>query len=106
MIIQNVAIQIVFKMADMCYFFESCKNTRDPLTDATAKRIRNIIESSKVCDDDLHISLQEQLDSDENFKIKCHRNCVSSYTSPDHIARRKCKLSVPAERSQSEPPLT
>ena len=56
------------------------------------RRIRSIIEASKLREDGIHIYLEKELEANSNLTIKCHRNCVSTYTSKYHIKRHLKKL--------------
>ena len=49
--------------------------------------ISTIIKSSQKRQDDLHIELERRLIENKHLTIKCHRGCVSSYTSKSHILR-------------------
>ena len=83
-------------------FFDCGK--KDPPQKAGPERIRTIIKSSKQRNDDLHISLSEQLDANAELQIPCHRTCVSTYTSKTHINRHNKRTSTSS--LQSEPPTT
>ena len=75
-------------MMDEC-FFKPCggDDANQPLTSAGPKRVRTIIRCSKARKDRLHVDLERRLQSDENTEIKCHKNCVSSYTLHSHVQR-------------------
>ena len=64
---------------DVCFF--NCSNTNRKLITSGSKRIENIVESSKRRGDGLHITLTGRQ------TIGCHKSCVSSYTSEQHITR-------------------
>ena len=49
----------------------------------------NIIWCSKIYGDEKHFELQETLDKNNEFTLKCHKSCVSSYTSKTHTERHK-----------------
>jgi len=67
-------------------------------------------DSSKQTGDGLHLELEVQLEQNPELTVNCHRSCVSSYVSTEHIARyrNKCYLSEgsdrgnPAQRRRSE----
>ena len=71
--------------------------------------MQTIIRCSKARHDGLHLDLERQLQSDIDINIKCHKNCVSSYTSNSHIQRHlkrthvqsnPCESTVPTKRSR------
>ena len=64
-------------------FFE-CAKMGTPLVDLTNVRKRKIISSSKKRRDDLHVRRKLELGKEN---IKCHRACVSTYTSKTHVSR-------------------
>ena len=57
------------------------------LVTAHKRRIINIISCSKYRKDLLYIELEESLESNRDFSVKCHSSCVSTYTSKDHLKR-------------------
>ena len=61
--------------------------TAGKLVAAKGARIEKMIESSHRRGDNVHISLQRQYDLDKDMVITCHHNCVSTYTSKEHIQR-------------------
>ena len=50
-------------------------------------RIISIINASKLYDDELHITLQQQLSENEQLSVYYHKNCVSRYTSSSNTAK-------------------
>ena len=76
---------------DECFFDWKfhCRAKTEELKDAGFKRIENIIKCSIVYGDGKHYCLQEKLDADKDFTIKCHRCCVSTYTSSVQTERHK-----------------
>lgn len=62
-----------------------------------------IINASKDRDDTLHKELERNLQVNPDMKLKCHKTCVSSYTSVHHIKRSR-KRHGQSGRSISEPP--
>ncbi len=85
-------------MASKC-FFVSCNKSHEVLITAGPKRIQTIIKCSKHRGEELHQHFEEELKCYPELTIKCHKSCVSSYTSNHHIARTSthqpnlCKLS-------------
>ena len=73
---------------DEC-FFKPCgeEQARKPVSDVGFRRIQSIIEASKLREDGIHINLEKELEANSKLTIKCHRNCVSTYTSKYHIKR-------------------
>ena len=59
------------------------------LVTATGACIEKIIESSRQRGDDIHVSLQRQYEANKDMTITCHHNCVSMYTSSEHILSEK-----------------
>ena len=57
------------------------------LVTAHKTRIINIISCSRQRKDLLHIELEESLENNKDFSVKCHSSCVSSYTSRFHLKR-------------------
>ncbi len=86
--------------SEQCYFklhvIEgfSCNSSESKLITSTKLRLENIIASSKKREDGLHIDLEKCFHLSENFSICYHKSCVSSYTSPQHIERRKRKIKL------------
>ena len=66
---------------DEC-FFKPCREeqARKPVSDVGFRRIQSIIEASKLREDGIHINLEKELEANSKLTIKCHRNCVSTYT--------------------------
>ncbi len=75
-------------------FFRPCGEDQatKPVTDAGSRRIKSISEASKLHEDGIHISLEQELEANEKLTIKCHRDCVSTYTSKCHIRRQLKRL--------------
>ena len=57
------------------------------LVTAHKTRLINIILCSRQRKDLLHIELEESLENNKDFSVKCHSSCVSSYTSRFHLKR-------------------
>lgn len=66
----------------------NCDNSED-LREVGPTRIETIIKYSKEYEDGAHTELEAKLKYDSSLKLKCHRNCVSSYTSAEHLKRHK-----------------
>ena len=66
-----------------------CQHKKEPFIAAKAVRITNIIRCSKLYGDDKHFELQNALDKNTEITLKCHKSCVSSYTSKSHTERHK-----------------
>jgi hypothetical protein len=78
-------------MEEECYFawkFQ-CKDskTREPLVNAKAKRIENIIRCSKLYQDNIHEKLQFQFDNDKDLNLRVHRSCADKYVHPRVVDR-------------------
>jgi hypothetical protein len=73
------------------------------LASAGVDHINTIIQSSRKRGDELHVELERLLSEDDNLTIRCHRNCVSSYTSSSHISRHLKRQGKSSARSSSEP---
>jgi len=58
--------------------FDKCSKEED-LSSAGKKRIESIIKASIDRGDELPTDLKSAIDNDDNFKILCHRFCVSTY---------------------------
>jgi hypothetical protein len=72
------------------------------LTTAGPQRVLSIIAASKARRDNIHLTLETELDQNPALTIQCHRDCVTTYTSKHHIKRKQAGVSH--ERSHSEPP--
>ena len=87
-------------MSSECFFKPLswlCKsNDNKTLLNAGHTRIKKIIECSKIRGDSIHEELENTL-KDESYTIKCHKNCVSTYTSKSHLKRH-----APESGNQSE----
>ena len=55
---------------------------------AHEKRIKTIIEFSKLRQDNLHVELENAIDNDKDFTVKRHSRCVSTYTSKQKLKRK------------------
>jgi len=72
-----------------------CTSKRETLIESGHTRIQNIIRCSKVYGDSNLYFLEEKLANDSTLIIKCHKSCVSIYTSKTTTDRHKRKHSEP-----------
>ena len=91
---------------DEC-FFRPCgqSEANNALTSAGPERVQTIIRCSKARHDGLHLDSERQLQSDIDINIKCHKNCVSSYTSNSHIQRHLKRTHVQSNPCESTFPI-
>ena len=78
---------------DECFFkwkYNCDKETE--VKEVGPPRIASIIKYSKQYGDEIHIELEKDLKENAELTLKCHRNCVSTYTSNQHLKRHKCKV--------------
>ena len=75
-----------------CIF--KCDKTEELTSICGPKRIRTIICASKRRKDNFHSELESKLHENPELTVSCHRSCVSSYTSAQHIARCARKQSL------------
>ncbi len=73
---------------DEC-FFKLCGDDQSTksVSEVSTRRIKSIIEASKLREDNIHISLEQELTANNKFSIMCQRDCVFTYTSKCHIKR-------------------
>ncbi|EDO50031.1 predicted protein [Nematostella vectensis] len=77
-------------MANKCFFdWKFHCDGKGVLGKAGPARIESIIKFSKDYNDDIHVTLAEQLKRNSLLTIQCHRDCVSTYTSKQHLDRHK-----------------
>ena len=77
---------IYFQITTMeCLFFQvdSCRHPIQPLSVGTETRMSSIIDASKIRNDGLHLTIEQNCSS----AVHCHKNCVSTYTSKCHMKR-------------------
>lgn len=76
-------------MAEECFFkFKfQCDGRQEKLTESGLNRIENIIKCSKIYHDGVDKSLENSLRENHDLTIKCHKSCVSTYTSTTQIQR-------------------
>ena len=83
--------------------FPQCEKKED-LSTIGSQRIASIIAASKARGDSVHLSLEKDLQENQDLQIQCHRTCVSTYTSKHHISRAMKRCGITQERSHSAPP--
>ena len=81
-------------MDNECFFKWKFNCSNSDLREVGPARIETIIKYSKEYEDGAHTELEAKLKDDSNLKLKCHRNCVSSYTSAEHVKRHKKRSGV------------
>ena len=81
-----------------CLFFQvdSCCHPIQPLYVGTETRMSSIIDASKIRNDGLHLTIEQNCSSAVHY----HKNCVSTYTSKCHMKR----MSHTIARSNSPQP--
>lgn len=84
-----------------CFFeqFQKCNTLNKPLIICRTARIKNVIACSKLRGDNIAELLENELATNTEYIIQCHKSCVSTYTSKHHIKRQA--TSAPSEK-QSE----
>ena len=85
---------VMDQSGESCYF-EPCPASQDgkSLSKSRAQRIRSIIKASKeVHRDGRHEYLERLLENDKEAFISCHRSCVSTYVSTEHLNRPSKRL--------------
>ena len=77
-------------MENQCYFKwkYNCVD-KGELTKAGPARIESVIRFSKEYKDNVHVDLVDRLEKNPELTIECHRSCVSTYTSQQHLSRHK-----------------
>ena len=78
-------VDVDYKMEEECYF-QPCHSSK-PLINARSDRIRTIIRASKARQDGKAADLKPRSEAEEQLVIRCHKNCVSSYTSKTNVQR-------------------
>ena len=91
-------------MSEPGCIFPNCTQNKD-LTTAGPQRITTIIAASKARGDSIHLTLESELDKNPDLTVQCHRDCVTTYTSKQHISRAAKKRGISHERSHSVPPV-
>lgn len=69
---------------DKCIF--NCESN-GILYEVSEDRLTTILEASKQRKDLLNIAIEKKITDCPDGELKCHRNCVSTYTSKHHIFR-------------------
>ncbi len=90
--------------ATVC-IFPNCTQGDSCLISSGPQRIRTIIAASKSRGDTLHLTLENELDNNPDLNIKCHKSCVTTYTSKQHISRSNKRHGRMEERCHSAPPI-
>ena len=87
---------------DSCFF--QCGKSSQPLITSGPARIKAILKASKQRADDRDTinALQQNFDRNPSLTICCHKNCVSEYTSKQHI--RRCRSNEGRISSSEQPP--
>ena len=64
---------------DECFLFFrfNCGGKKEKLSKAGSDRIKSMIDSSKVYDDEKHVELQQILNTSQNPAVWVHWNCVN-----------------------------
>ena len=57
----------------------------------------------KIYGDNIHSTLQDELNKNSTFTIQCHRNCVSNYTSSERIERHIKRQGKDTDLSSNQP---
>ena len=69
-------------------------------------RIQSVIRFSIESKDNVHVDLVDRLGKNSKLTIKCHRNCVSTYTSQQRLSRNKkregCRPVFQQTKSENE----
>ena len=102
--IQNYHILNIISSCHHVILYFGCSKSENLIVSGE-RRIQSIIAASKARGDNLHVhyNLKSALQADSGLTIHCHKSCVSSYTSKDHISRLLKKRGI-QKRSSSEPP--
>ena len=97
--VKFIGFFIYFQITTMkCLFVQvdSCRHPIQPLSVGTETRMSSIIDASKIRNDGLHLTIEQNCSS----AVYYHKNCVSAYTSKCHMKR----LSHTIVRSNSPQP--
>ena len=68
--------------SEKCFF--GCSK-KENIIEIGQARILSIIESSRLHGDSYHIDLEVKIKENPEFSLLCHKTCVSTYNSRDHI---------------------
>ena len=90
-------------MENQGYFkWKSNCDDKGVMTKAGPARIESVIRFSKEYKDNGHVDLVDRLGKNPELTIECHRSCVATYTSQQHLSRYK-KREGCASVSASQP---
>ena len=96
-------------MMSECYLADvfGCADSGKDLIKAGHERIKKIINSSKLQQDNIYLELEGKFVNNENSVINCHRNCVSTLVVTHHqpilkVTKRDWREWVIAGASTSE----
>lgn len=96
--------QDFISMENQCFFtWKYNCDDKGELTEAGQARIKTVIRFSKEYKDDIHIELEEKLQSNPELALKCHRSCESAYTSSQHLSRHKKRVGTFDEKAAKPP---
>jgi hypothetical protein len=101
-IVSFCGLQLEFPLMEKQCFFNwkyDCGDKGD-LTKAGPDRIRTIVKFSKEYKDNIHVDLVDRLGRNPELTIECHRSCVSTYTSQQHLNRYKKRICPSVSASQ------
>lgn len=77
-------------MENQCYFkWKYNCDDKGELTKAGPARIESVIRFSKEYKDNVHVDLVDRLRKNPELTMECHRSCVSTYTSQQHLSRHR-----------------
>ena len=99
--LQVLTEYLCYKLTVSSRLFTTQKFQRD-LKRVSKDRLKRIVNASKQREDDLLAQLPIIDSYDDNCHLYCHRNCVSTYTSKNHIDQhlnQKRKSTVPEEKT-------
>jgi hypothetical protein len=95
-------------MDDKCIFklVYHCNDTdKLQVSQSGGDRVCNIMDASKQQGHDLHTELQAELESDPNYQVKYHKNCVSKYlTKAKRTSEKRTSIDpspLPEKRTRS-----
>ena len=77
-------------MENQCYFkWKYNCDDKGELTRAGPARIESVVRFSKEYKDNVHVDLVDRLEKNPELTIECHRSCVSTYNSQQHLSRHR-----------------
>ena len=80
----------------------NCIGKTEGLVNVAATRIQNLIRCSKIYGDGIHAQLEANIEKDPGLFLRCHKSCVSTYTSNRQTERHKRQHSL--DETASVPP--